>query len=601
MTQLILIPPLMDQVIHRFDQSDAPFTVRDVEQALSKARRELQDPAQADSIGAWAEVLAFGLVGNRTDTSPWETYFSPVASGEDENGKLVYFPDVAGASAEVINHWTNRLSSITHPVLRARYADLVWDLTPLIAGERRDHLMARHAIDAYLSTATTRVLLSLRDRFDAALRAIDLGCQISDEQTTASARKLLLTLHREAVSTNTGPWWLAYDRLIRDKSVGLTEDERQELVTSLEGLVLRFGDTSDHARFNPHDLEAAAQRLTQHYTRLRQLDDVRRLHTAVARSFEHFASIGDAMIACAALQTAVNTYRDAGLSEDSNRVRVLMEQKIREAPSQMAPIITEVTIPCSDLDEFCKSIIDEDLASTFMRLAAAFLPNKRTLQELVSQTEEDAPLFAHMPQAIMADDHVAAKIASVDDDPHGRLLQQTTMQLDLSNIWLEEALNNLFATHVLYPEHFASWANRLGIFKDISFLLDGVRAWFVGDLVKAVHLLVPQAETGLRGIVGQLGHPVTKAHPAVKGAGVSLTMGDILYSEEISAALGPDLTLYFLALFADPRGINLRNDVAHGLIRHHQISEHLARLLIHTLLVFGVWSELAKTPQQKTS
>ncbi len=56
----------------------------------------------------------------------------------------------------------------------------------------------------------------------------------------------------------------------------------------------------------------------------------------------------------------------------------------------------------------------------------------------------------------------------------------------------------------------------------------------------------------------------------------------------------PDLTLYFLALYVDPHGKNLRNQVAHGLIKPGEVSEHLGRLLIHTLLVFGVWKELAE-------
>ena len=404
--------------------------------------------------------------------------------------------------------------------------------------------MARRAIDAYLSSATCSSLPDLRDRFDVALRAIDLGCLISDEQRTASARDQLLRLHREAVEAKKGLWWLAYDRLIQDKIVGLTDGERKELIDSMEELVLHFGDTSHPANFNPHDLEGAARRLIQHYTRLRQFDDVRRLHTAVARSFEHFAGMADAMTASSVLQTAVNAYLDAGLSKDSKRVRVLMQEEIQEARTQMASIVTDVKIPREDLDKFCEAIVDDDLVSTFVRLAAEFLPNKRTLEELVYKTIEDTPLMAHMPQAIMADNHVAAKVGSVEDDLHGRLLQQTTMQLDLSNIWLEEALSKLFATHVVSPEHFAGWANRLGIFEDMSFLLEGVRAWFAGDLVKAVHVLVPQAECGLRGIVGLLGHPVTKAHPAVTGAGVTLTMGDILYSKEVTEALGPDLTLY---------------------------------------------------------
>ena len=246
------------------------------------------------------------------------------------------------------------------------------------------------------------------------------------------------------------------------------------------------------------------------------------------------------------------------------------------------------------MDKFCAAIVVDDLGATFAHLAAEFLPNRKELEDQVRKTMEEAPLMALIPQDIMADDHVAAKVGSVEDDPLGRLLQQTTMNFGLSDIWLEQTLNRMFETHNVVPEHFSGWANRLGIFEDVTFLVEGVRAWFAGDLVKALHVLVPQAESGLRGIVGQLGKPVTKAHPAVAGASVALTMGDILYSDELTEALGPDLTLFFLALYADPRGKNLRNQVAHGLIKPDEVSEHLVRLLIQTLLVFGVWKELAE-------
>jgi lysyl-tRNA synthetase, class I len=86
---------------------------------------------------------------------------------------------------------------------------------------------------------------------------------------------------------------------------------------------------------------------------------------------------------------------------------------------------------------------------------------------------------------------------------------------------------------------------------------------------------------------------VTKPHSTIADVGVAIGMGDILYNDEITGALGPDLALYFLALYADPRGMNLRNRVPHGLIKPEFCDGNLARLLIHTLLVFGLWKELA--------
>jgi lysyl-tRNA synthetase class 1 len=134
-----------------------------------------------------------------------------------------------------------------------------------------------------------------------------------------------------------GPWWLAVDRLIDDKRSGVTDAERQQLIADLEELVSHF---SSKAEFNPHATRDAAKVLIRHYNRLQRFDDVKRLHIIVARVFEHFAGLGDALVAPAVLQTAVDAYHHAGLPEENKRVRIMMQEKIGQGRDQMAPIKT---------------------------------------------------------------------------------------------------------------------------------------------------------------------------------------------------------------------------------------------------------------------
>lgn len=270
-----------------------------------------------------------------------------------------------------------------------------------------------------------------------------------------------------------------------------------------------------------------------------------------------------------------------------------MEGKIGQAHESMGTIEGKIEIPHDHIEEFLKAIVADDLTTTFVRIAANFLPKRRLLEEIVQKTLQQTPLMALMPHTIMADDHIAAKVGSVQDDPLGRLIEQTTMDFGLSGIWLQAALEKTIEAHETTPEHFVSWTNRLGLFDNSTFLLEGVRAWYEGDYIKAVHVLVPQMEKGLRSVVAQLGKPVTKPHPSIAGVGVAINMGDILYSQELVEMLGPDLTLYFLALYADPRGMNLRNRVAHGQLE--SVTGPLVQLVIHTIVVFGVWKELAES------
>jgi lysyl-tRNA synthetase class 1 len=585
----------VETVIQDFDRNHVPFSEHQVQQALTQARASLHEPSESENRGAWAEVLAFSLLDTRLTSSPWGTYFAPMGSGTDQEGKAFYFPDIAGADQSVVEHWSARAKTLTNSILVARYADLSWDLCTVIADIRRDPEMARLAIDAYLTSLAPSIRTERHDRFIAVLRALDLATMIRDPERTNQARLALLEIHREVMTSHEAQWWYAYDRLIDETRAGVTDEERQQLVADLEEIVRYFGDTTEQQKFNPHVVEDAAKRLIRHYTRAHSRDDVRRLYETIARAFEHFAGLGSAMLASAVLQTAVNAYRDAGMPEESKRVRMLMEDKIGQSREEMGTVGTEFKISFDDMETFLTAMVVEELGSTFVRLAANFLPKRRELELQIRQIAEKAPLQAHIPFKIMADDHVAAVIGSIDDDPFGRLIHQTTITFSLSSVWLQASLDRAVEKHSLTVEHFVGWANRHGLFDDLTFLIEGVRAWSEGDLAKATHILVPQVERGLRSIVSALGKPVTKPHGTVAGVSIAIGIGDILYSADVTEALGPDLTLYFLALFADPRGDNLRNRVAHGLISPNSVDLNKVNLLIHTLLVFGVWKEFAES------
>ena len=85
----------------------------------------------------------------RGDTGPWGTYFGPTTSGQREGGTPAHFPDIASADIQTLAHWIDRARELSQPTLKARYADVAWEMAPLVTGGRRDPELARIAIDAY--------------------------------------------------------------------------------------------------------------------------------------------------------------------------------------------------------------------------------------------------------------------------------------------------------------------------------------------------------------------------------------------------------------------------------------------------------------------
>ena len=64
----------------------------------------------------------------------------------------------------MIAHWAQRAKGVRHPFLKARYADLTWDLCKVVAGTRRDPEMARAAMRAHLEQVRQDSQVSTRSK-----------------------------------------------------------------------------------------------------------------------------------------------------------------------------------------------------------------------------------------------------------------------------------------------------------------------------------------------------------------------------------------------------------------------------------------------------
>lgn len=594
MTTVLTVPAALDEIVRRYDTKEEPFTEFDLSRELGAARNGLSDLSEPEKFGIWAEVLAFNLTTGEHE-NPWNSYFGPMGSSTDGEGKTVYFPDIEGTPAVTVDHWSARARSLKHPFLKARYADLAWEMSGLIGKRKRDLEDARIAVECYLAAIPR--MADDHEHLQFAIRALDLAVLIGDKARTERARAMLMEIHRGLMKIHVGMWSYTVDRLLEDRKSGVTAQERDELVADLESIVTKTSTTDDPAQFNPHEARDAAERLIPHYRRLGKFDDIKRLHKILGETFEHFASNADPMLAAALLQTATDEYRDAGLREERDRARILMQQKIGATSENLKPFEHRIEISENDMESFLELVIVDDLGASFAHLTREFLLNRAELERQVQKTLKEAPLMAHLTQMIMADDHVAAKIGSVAEDPFGRLFHEAKFTFQYVRPWLAQALRRLSEKHGVVPEHFAGWANRHGLFDDMSLLVEGIRAWERNDQVKAAHVLIPQIERALRKIADGVAVPVTRAHPKVSGTSVAIGMGEILYNGKVAEALGPDATLHFQALYADPRGMNLRNEIAHGLVNANQFYWHLGNLIVHSLLILGLWKEFGERPK----
>ncbi|MCM2395050.1 DUF4209 domain-containing protein [Rhizobium sp. S95] len=96
-----------------------------------------------------------------------------------------------------------------------------------------------------------------------------------------------------------------------------------------------------------------------------------------------------------------------------------------------------------------------------------------------------------------------------------------------------------------------------------------------------------------------LGEVTTKAKRGTPGWEVSSNLGDFLAMESVQKAMGPDIILQIKSIFADARGTNLRNLVAHGLASSSYANWQVCDLIVHSLLVIGVYEDVRDVAAQR--
>lgn len=86
-----------------------------------------------------------------------------------------------------------------------------------------------------------------------------------------------------------------------------------------------------------------------------------------------------------------------------------------------------------------------------------------------------------------------------------------------------------------------------------------------------------------------LGCPTNKHWRSNLGIMQEKSLNDILEGEAaIAQCLGNDVVQYLRALLSDPRGFNLRNRLAHGLVAALEFSRALSARALHVLLVLSL-------------
>jgi len=614
----LIISPEALALLDAADATNVPIDDMALSDQLLASIRNKNELSVDEKRGALATSGAFHFQRRWIDEQgPWGIYWNPLSSWTGQDGTTTYQPDIANIDQEIVEYWMSRSSSAKHPSIRARFADLAWEIgrylnrnakgdrsaseQPLVLAVPID--LPRRAIDAYLDAITRELCEDEYQTWQFLDRAIGLATSINDLARIENGKSALFEYERKLRLTEKKFMWWRFDDLTwaYSKSLALTDIESREVVTTIEHALAKSSDIAKPEHFDPHDAMTAADRLSRRRALTKEPLEAKRALKVAAQAFEEAAKLANGLTAIAWLEDLIPRYRNAGMPEDAIRVEQTIRSRAAEAMGEMQQIEVPIKIDKEELDRWATQLIGSTFEEAAAKIGSACLIRASSTEKSLRSMNEGAPLSAMLGSSIMGSHgFTIANVGSIEDDLEGRAIQHAANLFSWYAPWLSYALTKAKEKYQLDVEMMLDFFRKSPFFsKDREPLLrEGLLAWLAEDSVKAIHILIPQVECSLRDLLVALGGSAMIPEPNSGGFKVIL-FGQILNHQVLQAKLSEDIRFHLKSLYSDARGINLRNHVAHGLAHYELLNMGAANWVVHSLLLLGVLRLVPTKPEAK--
>ena len=584
------LPSWVQEIIDQFNAKTEPHSELEIAESLSNERRKHGDLCEEDWKGYIAEYSVFFFDEGGDGESVWGTYFRPMVE-YTQGQNTVRNPDIAQLNVDTLVHWQQRATETNNPVMKARYADAAWDLAKPIANRQPDYKCAGLAIDGYIEATNRHFYKWENEGVRWLVRALNLARSVGDADSIEKVVDAMFVFYQASLQPKlVGIWPFLFDSLYGEKKL-ISAMQEVQIISDLEDMLAKLSVVGEPNYFDPFGAQAAAERLARHYKRQGDAPNVERVLKTYGNAFKTLAAGASPMLAMAWLQPVIERYEQEGMKDDAEKLRLLQMKKGENIASDMKHYSVEVNIPKKEFDDVVALlIVKDDLAATLSHVAQYFIPNVDRAKKLVQELKTVAPLLSIIPITVV--DHTGrpvAKVGAIDDGTEGRLFQQLTQTIGFYQPFLSYVIEAVLAEFKPSVDDILDVLYHSPLFLDSrrGILRDGLSAYLSRDHLKGVHVLVPQVEEMLRTLLVLMGIPPQKSVPRHPGITDVKNMNDALGDQRIQVALTENVWMYLTVLFIDRRGINLRNDLAHGLVPVEGFNQHIADRVFHSLLVLS--------------
>jgi hypothetical protein len=534
-----------------------------------------------------ADVAAMTFHGSPNVDSPWGTYFRPRSSEPQADGTTIDSPDIRRLDAQSVERWKQRARATNDPVVKARFADVVWDLEQAVTGGRgRSTEFAEMAVDAYLRTVSEQRYGHPMEATFPLHRALMIATQLNHETLIKKVATRILELGEAAPPTSPGIWDMPSSVFLENKRIPANLVQRMK-----DQLEARLAEAA--ASNNEWSAHVAGTSLLQYLRPVQDRTERQRVVKVIGDVHRRNAEGWPSQRAIGVLRTIAILYEQEALSEEAKELNLYIEKRGQTANQEMKTFQYTVSLDRQETESRLDKLLTGTAAyPALYRLAYACLPNLETLRKFIADASELAPISRSITRSYSGSHGLpSSQVGSPEDDPNGNLVELFQRDPETKMIHLvlgmraarekfkftsAELIDQMLVGSPLFHE------DRRGFFEQ------GFAAYESGDYMKAIHVLVPQVENMMRELLGELDAGKVKPNKQQPHLFDHKNMNDFFREPLVIESMEESLYHFLKSLYIDRRGFNLRNDLAHGIADARAFDEQTAGLVMQSIILLSL-------------
>lgn len=568
-----------------------PFTpIEEIEIAAYLKKMDKEGKIHKTNLTDQAVLLAFQFVDNYSDEpSQWGGHYQPSSFIRVE-GRYDPFPSPTDISEEALNQWIRLTDTSSHPVIKARYAGLLYDFTFLVSGKKVAADLAKRYANILADTVDQGLYKQIKYATKKLGKALEIALYYNDAVLQERIKKLAFELETnipvQEEHTYNG---FTFDLFVDAKKKIISPQEETTIIDKLERR-LDFLKTID-----PWVTSGVALRLAQYYNQKGTHKEVKRVISQLGYAYQLSAKKEVPIQAAGQLDELLHIYRKYQMSIEAADVLIQIRELGKQTSDELKSVVSETEVDKTEINIFVEQILKGSQENIFFRIIMTHLPDLEKTKEDLQKSAIDHPLpYLVTNTLIDGKGRTTAAIGPIKEDFQGHLAKYSSLILNYHSFLLHFVLEGGISKGILTTESVLEFLKRSCIIEEERFNIieRSLHAFFDGDYLVFIHLIIPQFEESMRNLLEMNGGNIlidkSKAYQLK-------TFHQVLEDPIVEEAFGESNIHYFKVLFTDSRGWNLRNRVAHGMYEPTLFNRQTAERLFHAILCLGMIRLIEKT------